>query len=174
MSAHISQPLPNVRAISSTTQFFLLFLALFIYFANMVTPDILEQTLLAALLGASISTQLLVCKSNAERKNRFYMCGYHHNSIKTYVIKNCSVKMRTADLYNHSFLVRRSMGGAVREGLTDGFNNKEQLTDVVKVCERSASPEPEDHVSLTKLLLNPLNFILFSSQLDLYKTNKEL
>lgn len=71
MSAHISQPLPNVRAISSTTQFFLLFLALFIYFANMVTPDILEQTLLAALLGASISTQLLVCKSNAEERIGF-------------------------------------------------------------------------------------------------------
>jgi len=71
MSAHISQPLPNVGAISSTTQFFLLFLALFIYFANMVTPDILEQTLLAALLGASISTQLLVCKSNAEERIGF-------------------------------------------------------------------------------------------------------
>lgn len=42
--------------------------------------------------------------------------------------------MRTADQYNHGFLVT-SMGGVVREGLTDGFNNKAQLTEVVKVSE---------------------------------------
>lgn len=48
-------------------------------------------------------------------KDWVYMCRYHHNSIKTYAIKNHSVKMRTADLYNHSFLVT-SMGGVVRDG----------------------------------------------------------
>lgn len=42
--------------------------------------------------------------------------------------------MRTADQYNHSFSVR-SMRGVVKEGLTDGFNNKAQITEVVKVCE---------------------------------------
>ena len=42
-----------------------------IYFANMVTPDVVEQNLLAAPLSASTNTQLLVCKSNAERKISF-------------------------------------------------------------------------------------------------------
>lgn len=55
----------------------------------------------------------------------------------------------------------------MREGLTDGFNNKAQLTEVVKVCEQSTSPEPDDHISLTKLLLNSLNFILFSTLVNL-------
>lgn len=71
MSVCISQLLPNAGAISSTTQFFLFFLALFIYFANMVTPDTVQQNLLAAPLCASINTQLLVCKSNAEQKISF-------------------------------------------------------------------------------------------------------
>lgn len=87
------------------------------------------------------------------------MRRYHHNSIKTYVIKIHSVKMRTADQYNHSFSVR-SMGGVVREGLTDGFNNKAQLTEVVKVCEQSTSPELEAGISLNKFLLISLNLIL--------------
>lgn len=65
------QPLPNAGAISSATQFFLFFLVLFIYFANMVTSDIVQQNLLAATLSASINTQLLVCKSNAEQKISF-------------------------------------------------------------------------------------------------------
>lgn len=35
------------------------------------------------------------------------------------------------------------MGGVTREGLTDGFDNKAQLTEVVKVCEPRTSSEPE-------------------------------
>lgn len=42
-----------------------------IYFANMVAPDIVEKNLLAALLRASTTTQLLVCKSNAKQKISF-------------------------------------------------------------------------------------------------------
>lgn len=37
----------------------------------MVTPDIVEQNLLAAPLSASTNTQLFVCKSNAEQKISF-------------------------------------------------------------------------------------------------------
>lgn len=70
--------------------------------------------------------------------------------------------MRTADQYNHSFVVR-SMGGVVTEGLTDGFNNKTQLTEVVKVCEQSTTPEPEVGMCLSKLLLISLNPILCST-----------
>lgn len=62
----------------------------------------------------------------------------------------------------------------MREGLTDGFNNKAQLSEVVKVCEQSTSPELDDRISLTKLLLNSLNFILFSTLVNLYRTSKEL
>lgn len=47
------------------------FLALFIYLANIVTPDTVGENLLAAPLAASSNTQLLVCKSNAEQKISF-------------------------------------------------------------------------------------------------------
>lgn len=39
-----------------------------IYFANMLTPNTVEQNLLAAPLSDSTNTQLLFCKSNAEQK----------------------------------------------------------------------------------------------------------
>lgn len=39
-----------------------------IFFANMLTPDTVEQNLLAAPLSASSNTQLLFCRSNAEQK----------------------------------------------------------------------------------------------------------
>lgn len=44
------------------------FLSGLIYFANMLTPDTVEQNLLAAPLSATTNTQLLICKSNAEQK----------------------------------------------------------------------------------------------------------
>jgi len=47
----------------------------------------------------------------------------------------------------------------VREGRTDGFSNKAQLTEVVKVCEQSTSPELEVGIGL-KLLLISLSLIL--------------
>lgn len=62
------------------------------------------------------------------------------------------------------------MGGVVREGLTDGFSNKAQLTEVVKVCEQSTSPELEGGVCLNKLLLISLNLILCSTLVHLYRT----
>lgn len=68
MSLCICHPFPNAGVISPTMQFFLFFLASFIYFANMLTPDTIEQNLLAAPLSATTNTQLLVCKSNAEQK----------------------------------------------------------------------------------------------------------
>lgn len=61
--------------------------------------------------------------------------------------------MRTADQYNHSFLFR-SMGGVVREGLTDGFDNKAQFTEVVKVCEPRTSSEPEADGICPKFLIS--------------------
>lgn len=79
--------------------------------------------------------------------------------------------MRTADQYNHSFLVS-GMGGVEREGLTDGFNNKAQLTEVVKVCEQSTSPKLEGGICLNKLLLMSLNLILCSTLVLVYIEQK--
>lgn len=76
--------------------------------------------------------------------------------------------MRTANQYYHSFLAR-SMGVVVRVGLTDGFNTKAQLTEVVKVCEQSTSAELEVGICL-QLLLISLNLILCSTLVHLYRT----
>lgn len=41
--------------------------------------------------------------------------------------------------------------------MTDGFNNKAQLTEALKLLEQSMSSESENHISLSKLLLHSLN-----------------
>lgn len=46
------------------------------------------------------------------------------------------------------------MRGVVREGLTDGFDNKAQLTEVVKVCEPRTSSEAEAGSICLKFLIS--------------------
>lgn len=59
------------------------------------------------------------------------------------------------------------MGGVVREGLTDGFDDKAQLTEVVKVCEPRTSSEPEAGSIYLKFLM-PLKCILPRTLVHLY------
>lgn len=46
------------------------------------------------------------------------------------------------------------MRGVVREGLTDGFDNKAQLTEVVKVCEPRTSSEAKAGSICLKFLIS--------------------
>lgn len=132
MSGCISQPLPNAGAISSTTQFFLFFLDLFIL---LIWWHLTLQNRTCWQLHSEPAPppNCWSAKVMLSKRSVLHVLLPSH-SIKTYAIKNCSVKMRSADQYNHSFSVR-SMGGVVKEGLTDGFNNKAQITKVLKVCE---------------------------------------
>lgn len=59
------------------------------------------------------------------------------------------------------------MGGFVREELTDGFDNKAQLTEVVKVCEPRKSPEPEASSICLKFLIS-LKCIFSQTLVHLY------
>lgn len=139
-----------------------------------MTPDILEQNSLAALLSASINTEPLVCKSNAEERIGF-TCVVTITTVSKHMWLKIILSKWELQISIITALEQEEVwGGVVREGLTDGFNNKAQLTEVVKVCEQSTSPEPDDHISLTKLLLNSLNFILFSTLVNLWRTSKEL
>lgn len=65
------QPLPNAAATSLPHNFSCSFWSYLFILLIMVTPDIVQQNLLAAPLSASINTQPLVCKSNAEQKISF-------------------------------------------------------------------------------------------------------
>lgn len=139
MSMCISHPLPNAGAISPTTQLFLFFLALFIllicWHLTLWNRTCWQLHSVPPPTPNSWSAKVMLSKRS------FLHVLLPSHSFKTHAIKIVPSK-RELQISKISFLLRR-MGGVMREGLTDGFDNKAQLTEVVKVCEPRTSSEPE-------------------------------